>query len=64
MDLLFEPIMAAQTPGSLLTALFGVGKGSGAACFFALLALLGMAVCLCFMRNRHIRQLEAEELKV
>lgn len=62
-DLLFEPIMAVQTPGSLLTVLFGVGKGSGAACFFAVLAILGMAVCLWFMRNRHIRQLEVDELR-
>lgn len=62
-DLLFEPLMAAQTSGSPLVMLFGAGKGSGAACFFAVQALLGVAVCLRFMGDRHIRQLAANEIK-
>ena len=60
-DLVFEPLMAAQATDSFLTAIFGTGKGSGAACFFAVLAVLGVAVCLWFMRNRHIRQMAAVE---
>lgn len=60
-DLVFEPLMAAQATDSFLTAIFGTGKGSGAACFFAVLAVLGVAVCLWFMRNRHIRQMAAAE---
>lgn len=62
-DMLFEPLMARQAAGSLLMALFGSGKGSGAACCFALQAVLGVCVCLWFMRDRHIRQLAQEELK-
>ena len=62
-DLLFEPLMATQEAGSLLTAVFGSGKGSGAACFFAVQAVLGVLVCLWFMGDRHIRAMAAEELK-
>lgn len=53
-DELFEPLMA--NAGSLLTALFGTGKGSGAALMFLVLALSGVAVCLIFtyrLRNDH-----------
>jgi len=59
-DKVFEPIMAAQHADSMLVALFGTGKGSGAAFLFALLWLLGMATCLIFRRDRHIWALEAE----
>lgn len=62
-DMLFEPVMAGQEPGSLLVRVFGEGKGSGAACFFALLGVLGILICLGFMRDKHIRQMAAEELK-
>ena len=62
-DLVFEPLMAAQATDSFLTAIFGSGKGSGAACFFAVQAVLGVAVCLWFMRDRHIRRLAEEELR-
>lgn len=61
-DLAFEPLMAHQGAGSFLTHLFGSGKGSGAACFFAVQAVLGVAVCLWFMRDRHIRAMAREEL--
>ena len=62
-DMLFEPLMARQAAGSLLTALFGSGKGSGAACCFAMQAVMGVGVCLWFMRDRHIRRMAQEEMK-
>lgn len=61
-DRVFEPLMAAQRGGSLLTACFGEGKGSGAACFFAVLWLLGIGVCLCFRADREIWRLEQESI--
>lgn len=57
-DTVFEPLMAAQPLRSPLTALFGAGKGSGAACFFLVLWVLGIAVCLLFRRDRVIWELE------
>ena len=60
-DLVFEPMMAAQQ-GSLLTTLFGTGKGSGAAMFFTVQGFLGVFVCLYFMRNKHLRAMQREEL--
>ena len=57
-DQVFEPIMAAQASNSLLTGLFGSGKGSGAAFLFAILWLMGIAVCLIFRADPHIRKLE------
>lgn len=57
-DQVFEPIMAMQIPDSLLTQLFGAGKGSGAAFLFAVLWLLGIAICLLFRGDRHIRNLD------
>ena len=61
-DYVFEPLMAMQTEGSLLTRLFGMGKGSGAACFFAVLGMIGVLVCITFRRNKHLRAMQAEEL--
>lgn len=60
-DRVFEPLMALQSAKSLLTRLFGDGKGSGAACLFAVLWLAGVAVCLIFRRDRAIWKLEAKE---
>ena len=57
-DYAFEPLMAAQNPTSALTRLFGTGKGSGAACFFLVLWVLGIVVCLMFRRDRAIWALE------
>ena len=57
-DRVFEPMMAAQALDSLLVHLFGEGKGSGAACFFAVLAVTGVAVCLAFRRIHAIWRLE------
>ena len=56
-DQVFEPIMATQTDG-LLVQLFGTGKGSGAAFLFAVLWLMGIAVCLIFRADKHIWKLE------
>ena len=54
--------MALQPP--LLTALFGEGKGSGAALMFLLLAILGEGVCLIFSRSRHMWSLDrADQLQ-
>lgn len=57
-DRVFEPLMAVQSGDSLLIRCFGVGKGSGAACFFAVLWLLGMGVCLLFRYDGQIWELE------
>lgn len=57
-DRVFEPLMAVQNGTSWLIRLFGSGKGSGAACFFALLAGMGVLVCLLFRKDPHIWRLE------
>lgn len=57
-DRVFEPIMAKQEPGSILSLLFGVGKGAGAAFLFFVIAFAGIAVCLYFRRDKHIWDLE------
>jgi hypothetical protein len=44
--------------GSLLVKYFGTGKGSGAAFLFAVLWIMGVAVCLLFRGDRQIRKLE------
>lgn len=62
-DYLFEPLMAAQNADGWLVSLFGAGKGSGAAFAFAVQGVLGVLVCLYFMRNKHLRAMQAEELK-
>lgn len=57
-DRVFEPLMAAQAPGSLLVWLFGSGKGSGAAMLFLLLAVVGEATCLIFRRDQRLWSLD------
>ncbi len=59
-DHVFEPMLAAQGQGSLLTLLFGAGKGSGAAALFMVLWVIGLVTCLVFRKNRHIWLLEKE----
>ncbi len=58
-DYICEPIMAAQS-GNILTALFGSGKGSGAALFFFAIAIAGTGICLYFRNNKHIWSIEKE----
>lgn len=57
-DRVFEPFMALQAQESILSAMFGTGKGSGAALFFFVIAFLGIGVCLYFRRNKYIWELE------
>lgn len=57
-DGVFEPVMVMEKGNSVLTTLFGTGKGSGAAFFFAVLWLMGIAVCLIFRADSHIWKLE------
>ncbi len=57
-DRVFEPIMAVQDADSLLTKMFGQGKGSGAAFLFFVIAFAGIGVCLYFRRSKHIWELE------
>lgn len=61
-DCVFEPLMTGRGSGDILTALFGIGKGSGAAMCFALQAIMGVAVCVYFMSQKHIRAMQKEEL--
>lgn len=58
-DQVFEPFMDSQT--GILTAVFGTGKGTGAALLFFVIAFIGIGVCLLFRRSPHIWKLEAEQ---
>lgn len=57
-DQVFEPIMAVQREDSILSLMFGSGKGSGAAFLFFVIAFAGIGVCLYFRQNKHIWALE------
>ena len=57
-DQIFEPFMASQQADGLLAAMFGTGKGSGAALLFLVIAVIGTLTCLLFRRDRHIWELE------
>ena len=59
-DQVFEPLMARQT-ASWPVALFGAGRGSGAAALFLLLAAAGVIICLAARRDRALWALEKEE---
>ena len=59
-DRIFEPIMARQPENSIPVQLFGIGKGSGAAFLFFVIAFAGIGVCLYFRHNKHIWKLEEE----
>ncbi len=50
--------MATAEKGSLLTALFGEGKGSGAAMLFFIMGIAGVIVCLAFRRIKALYTLE------
>ena len=58
-DRVFEPLLAAREPGSLLVRLFGAGKGSGAAALFVVIGAAGVLVCLAFsllLQKHHWRE--------
>lgn len=57
-DRVFEPFMAGQPMGSLWVALFGAGKGSGAALLFFVIGIFGALSCLPFRADRNIWRLE------
>lgn len=56
-DEVFEPFMAAND-NTLLSAVFGQGKGAGAALLFFVIAIAGVAVCLFFRRVRALKALD------
>ena len=58
-DWVFEPFMEAQSIGGMFTVLFGIGKGSGAACFFFALWIVGITVCLLFRGDKTIWKMES-----
>lgn len=58
-DWVFEPFMEAQSIDGMFTVLFGIGKGSGAACFFFALWIVGIAVCLLFRGDKAIWKMES-----
>lgn len=60
-DQVFEPVMSWQTEESILSRAFGMGKGSGAAFLFFVIAFAGIGVCLHFRRDGHIWELERQK---
>lgn len=59
-DGVLEPLMASQNADSLLTLLFGIGKGSGASLLFALIGVAGVAAVGLFALDREIWKLDKE----
>lgn len=59
-DSVFEPMMAAQHAGSLLTVLFGTGKGSGASALYAVIGLGGVLVVGLFALDQEIWKLDKD----
>ncbi|MBQ3079905.1 MAG: MFS transporter [Clostridia bacterium] len=57
-DKVFEPLMAAADANGIFVELFGAGKGSGGAMFYACLAVTGIFVCLIFRKNKAIWELD------
>ena len=57
-DEVFEPLMEKVPQGSLLTVVFGEGKGSGAAFLYFVIGIAGVAVCLFFQRIKTLRELD------
>ena len=60
-DKVFEPFMENVPRDSLFAALFGEGKGSGAALLFFAIGIAGTAVCLVFRRIKALRGFEEEQ---
>jgi len=59
-DDVFEPLMAMQHPDSLLSSIFGIGKGSGAALLFLMIGFVGVLTCIVFRLDKHIWNLEKQ----
>lgn len=57
-DYVFEPFIAIQTADSLVAALFGLGKGSGAALLFCIIGVFGMLSCLPFRYDQYMKKLK------
>lgn len=55
-DQIFEPLME-KSGNEFLTALFGSGKGAGAAFLFFVAGIAGVAVCLSFRKVKCIREM-------
>lgn len=55
-DNVFRPLM--EKPAPWLELIFGSDAGSGAACFYAVLAFVGIGVCLFFQSRKSLRTLE------
>ena len=47
-DGVFEPLMARQSTEGMLTSLFGMGKGSGAAMLFFVIGVIGVMICAAY----------------
>ena len=60
-DKLFEPLMREHAGSYLLTALFGSGKGSGAAMMMGVLGVAGVALCLVTGRKLKSYQYDEKE---
>ena len=58
-DAVFRPLM--RNPLSWLEMLFGRDEGSGAACFYAALALMGVATCVFFQGRKSLKTLEGDK---
>lgn len=56
-DRVFEPLLASAV-SPWIRAVFGTGKGAGAAAFFLVLFGLGLATCLAFRKDRALWRLE------
>lgn len=61
-DYICDPIMMAQN-GTILSTLFGTGKGSGAAFFFFIIAFIGIGVCLYFRKEKHLLRIEQDPIE-
>lgn len=58
-DAVFRPMM--RNPLPWLEMLFGRDEGSGAACFYAALALMGVATCVFFQGRKSLKTLEGDK---
>jgi len=58
-DNVCEPFMAAHSDSSILTMLFGNGKGSGAALMMLILGVIGSALCI--LTGRRLRKYHFSE---